>query len=85
MRRKKHLAPAPGAHIVGSRRRNHLFNLAFRFINPPITPACSWRSLRGPRFATRGAARSYVAAASLAAIASEDGRFCSHWGVDWGR
>ena len=31
-----------------------------------------------------GAARRYVAPAALAVIASEDGRFCIHWGVDWG-
>src|SRR4029078_4568849 len=59
--------------------------VAFRFINPPFTPVMVGEKRRGytPR-------REWVPLQDispqlpLAVIASEDGRFCLHWGVDWG-
>ena len=56
----------------------------FRFLNTTITPVMISEKLRGTTFA-----RHWVPLANispnlpLAVIASEDGRFCDHWGVDW--
>jgi Transglycosylase len=58
--------------------------VVFRFLNPAITPVMISEKLRGITFA-----RHWVPLANispnlpLAVIASEDGRFCDHWGVDW--
>jgi monofunctional biosynthetic peptidoglycan transglycosylase len=59
--------------------------VAFRFINPPTTSVMVLNKLTG------GAARQTWVGLDdisrqlpLAVIASEDGRFCVHWGVDWG-
>jgi monofunctional biosynthetic peptidoglycan transglycosylase len=58
--------------------------VGFRFLNPAITPVMISEKLRGTTFA-----RHWVPLANispnlpLAVIASEDGRFCNHWGVDW--
>jgi monofunctional biosynthetic peptidoglycan transglycosylase len=56
----------------------------FRFVNPPITPLMVGKWLSG-----YGLQHSWVPMAEispnlpLAVIASEDGQFCEHWGVDW--
>jgi len=59
--------------------------VAFRFVNPPFTSVMAVNKLKG------GAARQqWVKLETIApdlpraVIASEDGRFCLHWGVDWG-
>jgi monofunctional biosynthetic peptidoglycan transglycosylase len=59
--------------------------VAFRFVNPPITSVMALNRLSG------GAVRQHWVPLQdmsrqlpLAVIASEDGRFCVHWGVDWG-
>jgi monofunctional glycosyltransferase len=59
--------------------------VAFRFVNPPITSVMAVNKLKG------GAIRQHwVPLESIApdlpkaVIAGEDGRFCMHWGVDWG-
>lgn len=59
--------------------------VAFRFVNPPFTSVMAANKLLG------GAARQqWVPLEDIApdlpraVIASEDGRFCLHWGVDWG-
>jgi hypothetical protein len=58
--------------------------VGFRFLNPAITPVMISEKLRGTTFA-----RHWVPLANispnlpLVVIASEDGRFCDHWGVDW--
>jgi monofunctional biosynthetic peptidoglycan transglycosylase len=59
--------------------------VAFRFVNPPITSVMALNRLGG------GAIRHHWVPLDdmsrqlpLAVIASEDGRFCVHWGVDWG-
>ena len=59
--------------------------VAFRFIDPPITPVMLVEKLKGNTLR-----RDLVPLEDmspqlpLAVIASEDGRFCVHWGVDWG-
>src|SRR6476469_3303951 len=61
-----------------------LWVLAYRFINPPITI-----TMLGDIFAGRGAAREWMPITTLdrdavrAAIAAEDGKFCSHHGFDF--
>ena len=58
--------------------------VAFRFINPPATPVMVVEKLKGATLR-----RDWVPLEEmsrqlpLAVIASEDGRFCDHWGVDW--
>jgi monofunctional glycosyltransferase len=58
--------------------------VVFRLLNPPITPVMISEKLRGTTFA-----RHWVPLANispnlpLAVMASEDGRFCDHRGVDW--
>jgi len=59
--------------------------VVFRFINPPVTTVMIAERLHGTHLQ-----RDWVPLANisgelpLAVIASEDGRFCDHWGVDWG-
>jgi monofunctional biosynthetic peptidoglycan transglycosylase len=59
--------------------------VVFRFINPPVTTVMIAERLHGMHLQ-----RDWVPLAAisgelpLAVIASEDGRFCDHWGVDWG-
>ena len=59
--------------------------VAFRFVNPPVTSVMAINRLSG------GTVRqSWVPLENIsgdlarAVIANEDGRFCVHWGVDWG-
>lgn len=60
-----------------------LWVLAYRFVNPPITA-----TMLGDIFAGRGAAREWMPISRIdrdmvrAAIAAEDGKFCSHHGFD---
>ena len=60
-----------------------LWVLAYRFVNPPITA-----TMLGDVFAGRGAARDWMPISKIdrdmvrAAIAAEDGKFCSHHGFD---
>ena len=61
-----------------------LWVLAYRFINPPITPNMVVDIVSG-----RGAARDWMPITKIdrdmvrAAIGAEDGKFCSHHGFDW--
>src|SRR3569833_2898493 len=61
-----------------------LWVLAYRFVNPPITA-----TMLGDIFAGRGAARDWMPIGEIdrdmvrAAIAAEDGKFCSHRGFDY--
>jgi monofunctional biosynthetic peptidoglycan transglycosylase len=61
-----------------------LWVLAYRFINPPITA-----TMLGDMLAGRGATREWMPITKIdrdmvrAAIAAEDGKFCSHHGFDW--
>ena len=58
--------------------------IAFRFVNPPITPVMVAEKLRGTTLKYRFVPLGSIARdLPLAVIASEDGRFCNHWGVDW--
>ena len=60
-----------------------LWVLAYRFVNPPITA-----TMLGDIFAGRGAARDWMQVGEIdrdmvrAAIAAEDGKFCTHHGFD---
>ena len=85
MRRKKHpwlrrtfrLISVIAAVIV-------LSIIAFRFINPPITPVMAVEKLKGNTLRHQWLPlKDMSPQLPLAAIASEDGRFCYHWGVDW--
>ena len=59
--------------------------IAFRFINPPITSVMIAEKLKGATLKHRWVPLDSMARdLPLAVIASEDGRFCVHWGVDWG-
>jgi monofunctional biosynthetic peptidoglycan transglycosylase len=61
-----------------------LWVLAYRFINPPITPNMVVDIVSG-----RGATREWMPITQIdrdmvrAAIAAEDDKFCSHHGFDW--
>ena len=58
--------------------------IAYRFVNPPITPVMVAEKLRGTTLKYRFVPLEDIARdLPLAVIASEDGRFCNHWGVDW--
>src|SRR3954465_8464535 len=60
-----------------------LWVLAYRFVNPPIT-----FTMMGDIAAGRGAARNWMPIGEIdsamvrGSIAAEDGRFCSHNGLD---
>jgi monofunctional biosynthetic peptidoglycan transglycosylase len=59
--------------------------IAFRFINPPVTSVMIAEKLKGATLKHRWVPLDAMARhLPLAVIASEDGRFCLHWGVDWG-
>jgi monofunctional glycosyltransferase len=59
--------------------------VAFRFINPPFTPLMVAEKLRGYTLQREWVPLKDISPnLPLAVIASEDGRFCLHWGVDWG-
>jgi monofunctional biosynthetic peptidoglycan transglycosylase len=61
-----------------------LWVLAYRFINPPITP-----NMIGDLLAGRGATKEWMPISRIdrdmvrASIAAEDGKFCSHHGFDF--
>jgi monofunctional biosynthetic peptidoglycan transglycosylase len=61
-----------------------LWVLAYRFINPPLTP-----NMVGDLVAGRGAQKDWMPITEIdrdmvrAAIGAEDGKFCSHNGFDW--
>lgn len=58
--------------------------VVFRFVNPPITSVMAVNLLKGG-----GVRQQWVPLEDispnlpLAVVASEDGRFCLHWGIDW--
>lgn len=60
--------------------------LAFRFVNPPITAVMLQdKILQGVTLKRQWVPLEKISPnLRLAVIASEDGQFCSHWGVDWG-
>ena len=61
-----------------------LWVVAYRFINPPITP-----NMIGDMIAGRGAHKEWMPITAIdrdmvrAAVGAEDGKFCSHHGFDW--
>jgi monofunctional biosynthetic peptidoglycan transglycosylase len=58
--------------------------IAFRFINPPVTSVMIAEKLKGAMLKHRWVPLVAMARdLPLAVIASEDGSFCVHWGVDW--
>lgn len=59
--------------------------ILLRFFNPPISAVMLADELHGQRLRHRWVPLEDISPALIrAVIASEDGRFCSHWGVDWG-
>ena len=59
--------------------------LLFRFLNPPITTVMLADKLTGTTLHRQWVPLEDMSPQlPLAVIASEDGRFCLHWGVDWG-
>jgi monofunctional glycosyltransferase len=59
--------------------------VVFRFVNPPITPVMLAVKLGGTPLEQHWVPLGGISRTlPLAVIASEDGRFCTHWGVDWG-
>ncbi len=59
--------------------------VVFRFVNPPITTVMLADRLSGTTLHRQWVPIEDISPnLPLAVIASEDGRFCLHWGVDWG-
>jgi len=59
--------------------------VAFRFINPPTTSVMVLNRLTGGAVHQTWVPLDNISRQlPLAVIASEDGQFCRHWGVDWG-
>lgn len=60
--------------------------VAFRFVNPPITAVMLQdKLLQGATLKRQWVPLEKISPnLRLAVVASEDGNFCSHWGVDWG-
>jgi len=59
--------------------------VVFRFVNPPITPVMVVEKLKGNTLRRDWVPLEDISPQlPLAVIATEDGRFCVHWGVDWG-
>ena len=58
--------------------------ILFRFVNPPITPVMVAVRLSGTPIQQHWVPLEDISPnLPLAVIASEDGQFCNHWGVDW--
>ena len=59
--------------------------VAFRFVNPPTTSIMVLNRLSGGTVRQSWVPLEGISSdLARAVIASEDGRFCLHWGVDWG-
>lgn len=57
----------------------------FRFVNPPITTVMILEKLHGETLKRKWVPFEEISPnLRLAVVASEDGNFCKHWGVDWG-
>ena len=57
----------------------------FRFVNPPITAVMLAEKLGGETLKRKWVPLKDISPnLRMAVVASEDGNFCSHWGVDWG-
>jgi monofunctional biosynthetic peptidoglycan transglycosylase len=62
-----------------------LMMVVYRFINPPFTPMMLVDKLKGETLERQWVPIGKISPnLPLAVIASEDGQFCRHWGVDWG-
>jgi monofunctional biosynthetic peptidoglycan transglycosylase len=58
--------------------------VAFRFVNPPISSVMLMEKLSGETLKRKWVPLEDISPnLRLAVIASEDGNFCRHWGVDW--
>src|SRR3990170_8006604 len=59
--------------------------VVFRFVNPPITTVMLVEKLKGHTLRRHWVPLENISRnLPVAVIAGEDGRFCDHWGVDWG-
>jgi monofunctional glycosyltransferase len=85
-RRVRHPWFQRAARIVLGLMAVLLFSIvAFRFVNPPVTPVMLVERLKGHTLRRDWVPLDDISRQlPLAVIASEDGRFCIHWGVDWG-
>lgn len=58
--------------------------VAYRFIDPPASSLMVGRAFAGQSIEQRWIPLESISPSlALAVIASEDGQFCNHWGVDW--
>src|SRR5690242_5863747 len=70
--------------VIGLILFSILWVLAYRFVPPPVTA-----TMLGDLFAGRGLSKDWMSLDEMdrdmvrAAIAAEDGKFCSHHGFDW--
>jgi monofunctional biosynthetic peptidoglycan transglycosylase len=85
MRRKKHPWLRRALRVLLVIAAAILLSIVtFRFINPPITPVMLAEKLRGHTLRREWVPlKDMSRQIPIAAISSEDGRFCAHWGVDW--
>jgi monofunctional glycosyltransferase len=85
-RRAKHRWPGRVARIVLAILAILFLSIvAFRFVNPPLTAVMVVEKLKGYTLRREWVPLEDISPnLPLAVIASEDGRFCLHWGVDWG-
>jgi monofunctional biosynthetic peptidoglycan transglycosylase len=85
MRRKKHPWLRRALRVLLVIAAAILLSIVtFRFINPPITPVMLAEKLRGHTLRREWVPlKDMSRQLPIAAISSEDGRFCAHWGVDW--
>lgn len=59
--------------------------VAFRFVNPPTTSVMAFNMLKGSTVRQQWVPLEEISPnLPKAVIASEDGRFCRHWGIDLG-
>jgi monofunctional glycosyltransferase len=58
--------------------------LLYRFVDPPTTPTLAWRAVKGEPIDQRWVPIEQISPRLVqAVIASEDARFCEHWGIDF--
>ena len=62
-----------------------LIMVVYRFVNPLFTPVMLIDKIKGVTLQQRWVPLEAISPnLPLVVIAAEDGRFCQHWGVDWG-
>lgn len=83
-KRFRRAAPIALRILAGAIALVLLATAAYRFVAPPASTLMAWRLVQGYGIDYRWVNLDRISPALPAAvIASEDARFCSHWGVDW--